>query len=973
MKLLRYCSLAVATCAMVCFAAANETAASGPKPIELKDILGWKRIQSPVVSPDGQWMAYVLAPNEGDSDVIVRNVKDAKDSKYAVGEVPAGAGGFGHVMGNNTPNLAFSEDSKFVAFTVYPAAKEAKRLKKDRKPLVNKVLLVELATGKKTEFERTRRFAFNGKRGGWLAVLRTPAEGQKWQGSDMLLTELATGDQLNIGNTGDFAFDKSGDWLAFAIDAQDMVGNGVQLRNMATGAVMPLDSAKATYKSLNWTETGNGLTVLRGVEDKAFEDKLYTAIGFTSINGTAPVKTVFDPKKESSFPAGMTVSPNRPAAWTKDLSALVFGIHEVKAKKKDAKDEKKDDSAAAAPAPARPAPPTPADDKERADLVLWHWLDKRLQPQQQVQEQMDKNFSYTSIYRVAEKKFLRLADEALRQVTIPEPHVWGIGTDISKYELQGSLNGQRYSDIYSVNLATGERKLLLEKNRYYYGASPDGRKIAYYDDGHYFIKDIASGETRNVTKAVTATVFWNQEDDHNISKPPTQFLGWTKDSAAILLSDNWDMWTAPWNSKPANLTINGKKDKIRYRSRFRLDPEEKGVDFSAPVYIGMYGEWTKKGGIARLDPGAKAPKQLLWDDALFNTLVKAKNADTYFYTRETGTEYPNFLLASNASLEAGTKVTDANPQQKEKAWSTGVKLIDYTSAKGDKLQGALFLPANYEPGKKYPTIVYIYEKLSQGANAYAQPSSNGFNKSVYTSNGYAVFMPDITYKLNDPGMSAVWCILPGLDAAIATGVVDAEKVGLHGHSWGGYQTAFMVTQTDKFKAAIAGAPLTDMISMYSSIYWNTGSANQPIFESSQGRFTSSYLDNLEAYVRNSPIFHAMKVKTPLVILHNDKDGAVDFTQGIEYYNTLRRLQKQVIMLQYKGENHGLRVPANQKDYTVRMKEFFDHHLKGAAAPGWMKEGVPHLKVKEHLDERDPAPAAVPAPAITTSAGGEAAK
>jgi dipeptidyl aminopeptidase/acylaminoacyl peptidase len=179
----------------------------------------------------------------------------------------------------------------------------------------------------------------------------------------------------------------------------------------------------------------------------------------------------------------------------------------------------------------------------------------------------------------------------------------------------------------------------------------------------------------------------------------------------------------------------------------------------------------------------------------------------------------------------------------------------------------------------------------------------------------------------------------------------------------------MITQTDAFKAAIAGAPLTDMISMYSSIYWNTGSANQPIFESSQGRFTSSYLDNMEAYVRNSPIFHAMKVKTPLIILHNDKDGAVDFTQGVEYYNTLRRLQKQVIMLQYKGENHGLRVPANQKDYTVRMKEFFDHHLKGAPAPAWMQEGVPHLKVKDHLDEREPAvaaPAATPAPTTTTT-------
>jgi len=212
-------------------------------------------------------------------------------------------------------------------------------------------------------------------------------------------------------------------------------------------------------------------------------------------------------------------------------------------------------------------------------------------------------------------------------------------------------------------------------------------------------------------------------------------------------------------------------------------------------------------------------------------------------------------------------------------------------------------------------------------------------------------MPDIVYKVNDPGLSAVWCVLPAIKAAVATGIVDESRIGLHGHSWGGYQTAFLVTQTDIFKAAVAGAPLTNMISMYSSIYWNTGSANQPIFESSQGRFKGGYWDYQEAYIRNSPVFHAQKVHTPLLILHNDKDGAVDWNQGIEYYNTLRRLQKPVIMLQYQGENHGLRKLPNQKDYTVRMMEFFDHHLRGKPAPKWLKEGVPHLKLKKHLRSR----------------------
>ena len=280
-----------------------------------------------------------------------------------------------------------------------------------------------------------------------------------------------------------------------------------------------------------------------------------------------------------------------------------------------------------------------------------------------------------------------------------------------------------------------------------------------------------------------------------------------------------------------------------------------------------------------------------------------------------------------------------------------MRVIDYTSTRGEKLQAALFLPANYEAGHKYPMVVEIYEKRSQSANAYPFPGYNGFSTAAYTSNGYAVLEPDIVYKVNDPGMSAVACVVPAVKAAIASGVVDAEKVGLHGHSWGGYQTAFLVTQTDIFHAAVAGAPLTDMISMYSLVYRNTGGTNGAIFESSQGRFYGGFWDNLEAYQRNSPVYHAKNVHTPLMILHNDKDGAVDQTQGIEYFNTLRRLNKPVILLEYMGENHGLRKPANMKDYTVRMKEFFDHYLMEKPAPKWLTDGVPLLEMKEQLAAR----------------------
>lgn len=984
------------------FASALLSAADAPTPraLTVPDIVAWKRIQAPAVSHNGEWFAYRLAPAEGNAEMVVRNLKTGAEQRFPIGDpsaaapaTPAAAPGppaGGLAAGGADPLL--SADGRWAVFHAYPTTQQAKRLKRDRRPIQTRAVLVELATGKKTEFEKVRRFAFNGDLSNYLALQRYGAvEGpggagggaagagpanspggaaaaDRPTGSDLLLYELATGAELNIGNASDFAFNKKGDWFAYLIDAADKAGNGIELRNMTTGSTQPLDSAPASYRSLTWTEKGDGLATVRGAEDKAFEDKLYTLVAFKDFGASGPaVKVVFDPKSDATFPAGMTISSTRPPVWREDLSAVTFGIHEVKSKKKSAVN----DAAANVDDSARPTPPANAPDQpDLPDLVIWHYKDPRLQSQQEVQQNADKNFSYLCAYSPASKTFVRLSDESLRTVTFAPQQRLALGIDIRAYEREGNLDGRRYEDVYVVDPSTGERKLALKKAPHVMAASPDGARFLYYHDGVFYAYDMESGKSTDLTSKIPAK-FWDVDDDHNVIKPPTQSLGWSKDSGAVLLSDGWDIWKAPVaGGQPLNLTGNGAKDKIRYRRVFRLDPNERGVDLSAPIYVSAYGEWTKKGGIGVIEPGKPGVRMLQWGDAEYTQLIKAKSADVYLYTRENTIEYPNYY-ATNAALENGKQVTDANPQQKNFLWSKGVKLVDYSSTRGDKLQAALYLPADYQPGKHYPTIVYIYEKLSQNANQYPQPAYNGFNIAHYTSNGYAVLEPDIVYKVNDPGMSAVACVVPAVKAAIATGIVDAAAVGLQGHSWGGYQTAFLVTQTDIFHAAIAGAPLTDMVSMYSLIYRNTGGTNQAIFESSQGRFAGGYWDNMEAYIRNSPVYHAKNVKTPLIILANDKDGAVDQTQGIAYYNTLRRLDKPVILLEYKGENHNLRVPKNMKDYTVRMREWFDHYLKDTPQPKWMEEGVPLLKMKDHLESRvtDLEKPAQAKPAAAGSGGG----
>ena len=913
----------------------EKVAPATPLPIGLLDILTWKSITTTALSADGQWFAYRLSPLEGDGEVIVRQTKGTKEYRFPAGESRMG-------------EVAFSEDAKYCAFMVYPNAKESKALRKEKKLITTKAALLNLTSGDKVEYDKIKSFAFSKENPAWLAVLKTPAESQarekdKWSGSDLILRELATGKELAFGNVSEYAIDKKGQWLAMVIDAMGMTGNGIAIRNMATGVVSSLDNDKANYKSLTWTEKGNALACLKGKEEKGYDDKFYSVVGFTGFiaapgpTAAPPQKAAFDPKEDKTFPLGMTISPNRAPQWTDDLDAILFGIYEPK--------KKEEGSKGPGSTPDQPAPPAaalaPAEaDEDIPDLVLWHWQDKRLQSQQQVEASRDQNFSFLSIYRVKEKKFIRLADEDVRQAQPAPKFRFAIGLDNKEYELDSNLVGLRYQDIYVIDLKTGARTLALKKNRYYYMPSTDGTHFLYYDDGHFFTYDMTAGKSYNITKDVPAS-FVNEDNDQNLVKPPDSPIGWTKDSLSVLLSDGWDIWSvAVHGGKAANLTVNGTKDQIRYQRRFRLDPEEKGIDLAQPQYITAYGEWTKKAGIIRIEKTKPAPAVLLWDDAGFGGLTKAKKAEVYLYTRDTYRDYPDSYVA-DALLKNGQKLTEANPQQKDFLWSSGSILLDYGSAKGDKLQAALFLPANYEKGKRYPTIVTYYEKMSQSLNRYSLPSANGFNKSVYTSNGYAVLMPDIVYKVNDPGMSAVWCVLPAIDAGVAAGVIDRTKVGIYGHSWGGYQTAFLVTQAD-FAAAVAGAPLTNMISMYSSIYFNTGSANQPIFESSQGRFKGGYWDNLEAYTRNSPVYYAEKVKTPLIILHNDKDGAVVWNQGIEYFNTLRRLKKPVIMLQYVGENHSLAKAANQKDYTVRMKEFFDHYLMAKPAPKWMVEGIPTL-------------------------------
>lgn len=957
------------------------------RPMTWKDISSWRSV-SPfyvTLSPDGNWVAYPLTTREGDGELIVRKVNDTTQKKYPIG--------------GSVGSFSFSEDGKWLAFKEATKFKEAKAAAKTPgKQLFEKLILVELATGKQTEFERAGTFSFNGKQASHLAisVVKERTMGGKPddpKGTDLLVVELVSGKTQNIGNVGEFDFNKAGTHLAYTIDAANKTGNGLYLLNVGSKQTTVLDNDKAVYKSISWTEEGDAFALLKTTKDEKFKTDKGIVVGVKNAT-TSPAITIYNPAKDSlAFPKGMTISGNRRPYWSDDRDRLFFGITSLVPAKKESLDSAKKETAVTSPQSeadkldklktdtsiksladlkkalakldakpdVKPAS-APGDDPTKPDMIIWNWQDKRLQSRQQVMEMQDKNFSYLASYTLTGSVFRQLNDSTIRTITVFPKQLYAIAIDNRAYELDQNLDGRTFADLYIVDLKTGNKTLFQQK--FYQPsfsalpqASPDGTKFIYGLDGHYYVYDIVAKTNTNITENVPVS-FVNTEDDHNIEKPLMGVMGWSSDSKYVLVRDLWDIWQIPVNGKEAatNLTVTGRNDKIRHQGRYIFDREEKGIDLKKPLYIRLYGEWTKKSGVGRIEPGKKGlqagVKKLIWDDIAVNSVVKAKNAEVYMFSKEKFNEPTEFYVA-NAMMENPKQVTQNAPDRHKYTWSAGVQLVNYVSDKGDSLQGALFLPAGYVKGKKYPTVVYYYEKTSQGLHNYSNPDfpGGGWQPAMYTSNGYAVFMPDIVYKIDDPGMSAVWCVIPGVKAAIATGVVDENNIGIQGHSWGGYQTAFLATQTDMFKAAAPGAALTNMVSMYDLIYWNSGGGNMAIFEASQGRFKGGPWENWDSYLRNSPIYYVKNVKTPILLLHNDKDGAVDFTQGIEFYNALRRLKKPVVMITYKGENHGIAKLENRKDYAVRMMEFFDHHLKGKPAPDWWTKGVERVSLEEHLQKR----------------------
>lgn len=945
----------------------------GKKPLDHGVYDGWKALRQGALTRDGKWVGFGVFPQVGDGDLFVRST-----SGETVYTIPRGTA------------QRFTYDGRFLLATVLPTKADTDKAKKEKKAPKdqpkNNLAILDTGTGTVVTIERVKSWRLADKGSEWLAyqledpptppaakpeskpplsedsdlsdksdrselpglldLVRQAAQTQTQKpgeqkpaeqepedkpkkktdhapGSELILREISTGKETKLADVADYAFSEDGKTLLFAVSTKDGAGDAFVLMDLASGQKATLLAGLGRYQLLTIHNKSAKIAFVSDRDDNKSEKPASSLYVYE--RGWKDPKVV---AKTGS--AGITkdwVVVNRGAlGFSESGKRLQFNV--APKPEPDVKDN------------------TPED--EKVSLDIWNWKDAPLMPVQLLQAAQTRNRSYTAVAFLDSGKIVTLEDEELPNVNVGmkgDADV-AIGATNKPYEVEASWN-PGWNDVYLVDPRSGERKLFLKHFKGNASLSPKAKYALYYDGSQkaWFTYDVKSGAAVNLSKDIPYPVH-DFDDDHPDLPGPIGAGGWIEDDKGIIIYDQFDAWLCDPTGKTKPVCITDGSGRF-WSTTLRIivtDREQDAHKMGGTLLLSGFNTRTKGSGFYRDVLGdRKLPEKLIYDDRMFSIGAKAENADVVTFTRQRFDEYGNLWLA-DTSFKNARQASDANPQMKDYNWCKS-ELVDWTSLDGIPLQGILVKPENFDPVKKYPMIVYFYERLSDGLNRCINPgpSSSTINPTMFASNGYLVFMPDIPYKVGYPGESAVNAILPGVTSLIARGFVDEKHMGIQGQSWGGYQVAYLVTRTNMFAAAGAGAAVSNMFSAYGGIRWGSGLVRQMQYEHGQSRIGGTPWDSTLRYIENSPIFWAEKVQTPVLLMNNDKDGAVPWYQGIEFFTALRRLEKPCWMLVYNNEDHNLTQRKNQKDLSVRLHQFFDHYLKGAPAPVWLEEGVPAVR------------------------------
>jgi len=862
------------------------------------DYKQWQNLAAPEISNDGHWIMYQINVVDGDGHLVIRNSDTPQRA-----DVPNAAG------------AKFSDDSRWCGYLIGPSKAAADKLRDDKKPIETRFALRNLPTGAEVFYEGVQGFTFlKGSKTVLLSRYRgaTKTEG----GSDLVSLNLTTGEPLTIGNVVAALPNKKGDLVAISI-VSDSGQKGIQVLNAATNSIKTVQWGKEDVYDLSWADKADVIGFLVGTKDEKKDGDANVATVVSDLNKVAPTIKQFDPSKAVGAFKGERIAEYGGMELSEDGTIVAFGAAEWK-------DKKKPD-------------PKPQD---KAGVEIWNTKDIRALPEQKVQAGRDKLRTKLCIWRPEPNSFSVISDGVVQTVYLLSTFQRAVLIDPKPYQ-SPVTNGISYHDVYVVDTNSGLKTRVLEHTQWTPVPSRKGKYLVYFERRNWWLYDIAADKKVNLT-GNTHVAFDDIDDDHTVpEKPAAGNPVWLANDDGVILDDRYDCYLARIGINSLTPLTNGRKDKIIFRF-LQPDPAEEGPSLQKPFYFSAFDEVDKGSGFYKSDSVGKG-KMLVFDNKAVGSLIKAKDVDRMLFILGSFEESPNLYL-TNMEMTASKPESKTNPQQANYLWGH-TQLVKYKSRWGKDLQGMLIYPADYVKGRNYPMVTYIYEKESNNLHAYMAPIDwSPYNPQILSQNGYFVLMPDITYKARNPGISAVDCLEPAVDAVLALRVgVDSTKVGLMGHSWGAYETAFVTTVSKYFAVGVAGAPLTELTSMYNSYYWNAGITDQQIFEVSQGRMEVPFWIDPKVYFDNSPVWQSAKRTAPILITFGDQDGAVDWHQGQYLFNTLRRMGKNAVMLLYAGENHSLAKRANQLDYSHRVRHFLDVYLKGAKPESWVTDDVPLLK------------------------------
>lgn len=943
------------------------------KPLDHSVYDSWQTISERLISNDGKWVAYTITPQEGDGDLYVQ-LTDGRSYKKQI------ARGY---------NALITDDSRFIVFKIKPLFKDTReaRIKKKKPEEMPKdsIGILELGKDSIIKVAKIKSYKIPEKASGWLAyhkekdpaaikagggVTQKTVDSLKQkvdsliqlvtslknikagsgdqldadedpsatatgtEGSDLVLRNFRTGKERIFKNIADYTFNKYGQKLVLNVTKSpkdSLSKNAIVLVDLQKDKIDTILNGGNDFRNFAFTEDGSKLAFVaeRDTNKKAVQ-KFYGVYLYQNRQDSA---TILVDKKSAGMILGMTISENGALSFSKSGNRLLFGT-----------------------APIQPPKDTSLVDFDLVKLDIWNYKDDYLQSQQLFNLQNELKRYYLAAYDFTTHRITQIGSKDLPMVfaTNEGDGDYFIAITDTGRRVQSQWTGNTVKDVYAVNVKTGIKTLVKRNLDGYTTPSAGGKYILMYDNKqrNYFAWNGKS--VKNITAKIPLPLY-NEEFDMPDDPNPYGVMGWQKSDSAVYIYDRYDVWKVDpsGTANPVNLTHNrASGNQFRY---VRLDPEERYLTEDQPLYFKVQNQKTKKNGFAVLYLNNQ---KINWIEPIgsynYTLSAKAKNSNKLMVVKESFQTSPGLYVyavdvsrkGSSASVEnaVSNKLIETNPQQADYNWGTA-ELVSWKTFNGKASQGILYKPEDFNPKKKYPMLVYFYEKLSDGIYNYLAPAPtpSRLNIPFFVSRGYLVFTPDISYTKGHPGKDAYNYIVSGVQSLAKNSWVDAKNIGLQGQSWGGYQVAYLVTATNMFKAAWAGAPVVDMFSAYGGIRWEGGINRQFQYEKTQSRIGATPWERPELYIENSPLFHLKKINTPLVIMSNDADGAVPWYQGIEFFTAMRRLNKPVWLLNYNGEAHNLVERKNRKDISIREQQYFDWLLKGDKPAKWLVDGVPAVK------------------------------